>query len=436
MTPRNPIGQMIMRVQSVDDNWIVDQCQKAQYTTVTVLDAAKLSGRIQSEGGVPYTIFRDSKWEPGILPDTISDHDLQQYAIGVYNSLRQRVELCGNPNVHIMVNCEQGASAGRIRMYTELIKLNMADKRGAVGMVLLNASVGSIMTGFWGQPNEFARPEMIEFLKTLDAARNLRLPSGAYAVILGVHNYSTQYPWIATNAGEHRIPSWEEANRIRIDWNKAQDHIGREYQGIRKALGWVWNNTVGEWYTSSNTIRRADGSPVEPPWMILTEALIDDVGGVPIQATHFDNAQKPRGFNTLKTQWEQVWFKPDPHGLTLAKMSEWTWRVILQPEGYFIGLNNFCVGNTGGWDSFNTAPNGNPNKDYFDAVKGMRFDMPEHFFKAVSKPIENPPTQPPPVNEPPPIVIDIRSPYAKIAAHLRGIASELDKLDSEFWKSA
>lgn len=396
MTLRNPIGQHLQRVKSVDDNWFVDQCQKAQYTTVTILDAAALSGRVQSEGGVPYTIFRDSKFEPA--PPDLS---VAQYARAVYDQIRQKVAQCGNPNVHIMVNCEQGASANRIRMYTELVRLSATDPHGPVGMVFLNASVGSIMTGFWGQVNEFLRPDMLEFLRTLDQYRHVRLASGAYAFVLGAHNYTSQYAWIAVNGGEHRVPTWEEANRIKIDWNKAQDHIGREYQGIRKALGYVWNSVSGKWGTTPTTERRADGTPVEPPWIILTEALIDDVGGVPIQATHFDGGNKPRGFNSLKTQWEQVWFKPDPHGLTLAKFSEWVWKIILQPEGYFIGLNNFCLGDTGGWDSFTTAPNGNPNMDYFNAVKGIRFDMPAHFFSSVGTPTPAPVPTPPVVVVPP-----------------------------------
>lgn len=410
-----------MRVKAPDDNWITDQCIRAQYTTVTVLDAATLSGRVQSEGGVPYTIFRDSKFEP--VPPATDDATIKQYTRNIYEQIRLKVQQCGNPSVHIMVNCEQGHAPHRIKMYTELMNLAVADLRGVVGMVFLNASVGSIKTGFWGQENEFAQPDMLGFLKTLDAARNIRLPSGAYAFVLGVHNYSSQYPWIATNAGEHRSQpiNWQTANAIKVDWNKAQDHIGREYQGIRRALGWVWNNNTGEWYTSSNTVRRGDGKPVEPPWIICTEALIDDVGGVPIQATHLDmGAQKPRGFNSLKTQWEQVWFKPDPHGVTLAKMSEWAWRTIFQQDGYCIGLNNFSLGDTGGWETFNTALNSTPNMDYFNAVKAIRFDMPAHFFKRVESPappiVVTPPPLPEEPPEPVPPVLDVVFCQAQIAA--------------------
>lgn len=390
-----------MRVKAPDDNWITDQCQKAQYSTVTILDAAALSGRVQSEGGVPYTIFRDSKFEPapGEAPDTI----IAAYAKTVYEQIRQKVDQCGNPSVHIMVNCEQGSSSSRIKMYTALLRMSATDPHGPVGMVFMNASVGSVKTGFWGQENDFARADMIEFLRTFDLYRNIRLASGAYAFVLGCHNYTSQYAWIAVNAGEHRIPTWEEANKIEIDWSKAQDHLGREYQGIRKALGYTWNNDARAWVTSPSTLRRADSTPVEPPWIILTEALIDDVGGVPIQANHFDGGEKPRGFNSLKTQWEQYWFKPDPHGVTLARMSEWAWQKIFQPEGYFIGLNNFCLGNTGGWESFTTAPNGSPNMDYFNTVKPMRFDMPSHFF---APGLANTPIPlPPPANPPPPATL-------------------------------
>lgn len=434
MTLRNPIGQHIQRVKAPDDNWIVDQCQKAAYSTVTILDAAALSGRVQSEGGVPYTIFRDSKFEP--VPVDTSDTGIKTYSKGVYDQIRAKVGQCGNPNVHIMVNCEQGHAPHRIKMYTELTRLSATDAHGPVGMVFLNASIGSIPIGFWGQQNDFARPDMIEFLRTLDQYRNVRLASGAYAFVLGVHNYASQYPWIATNAGEHRNPSWDEANHIEISWNMAQDHIGREYQGIRIALGWRWSAAEHKWYSVDKTLKRPDDKPVEPPWIICTEVLIDDVGGVPIQATKFDGTEKPRGFNSLKTQYEQVWFKPDPHGVTLAKMSEWAWRVIMQSEGYFIGVNNFCIGDTGGWDSFTTSPNSNPNMDYFNAVKPIRFDLPDHFFKTVTvtAPVDPPapppvPTTPPPVGLPSQKEVD----FTRLlqldaeAAHLQTVIDEAEK---------
>lgn len=434
MMKRNPIGQHIQRIKAPDDNWVVDDCQKAQYTTVTVLNAATLAGRIQSEGGVPYTIYRDSGFEP-VPPDT-TVAGIKTYAKVVYDQIREKIRQTGNFSVHMMINCEQGAAPHRVRMYTELIKCAVNDPQTPLGMIFCNASVGSIQTGFWGQENEFARPEWIEFLKTFDQYRNVRLPSGAYAFGLGVHNYSSQYPWIACNAGEHRIPTWDEANRIKIDWNKAQDHIGREYQGIRKALGWVWNNTTGAWVATTSTLKRTDGLPVLPPWIILTEMLIDDVGGVPIQATHFDGGNKPRGFNSLKTQYEQVWFKPDPHGLTLAKFSEWTWRVILQAEGFFIGGNNFCEGDTGGWDSFTTTPNGNPNMDYYNAVRKIRFDMPDHFFKPLQAPAQ-PPDNPPPPPSPTQAEIDLQrivTTYHAIETKLaqrETLAAEIEALEAE-----
>lgn len=421
MTPRNPLGQMAQRKEAPDDNWIVDYCIRAQPTTMTLLDAAQLAGRCQREGRVPYSIFRDYGFEP-YPGDTASDAQIKDYAKGVYRAIRKLAADTGNSSTHVMVNCEQGHQPARIKMYTELMRLSASDPGGPVGIVFLNAAVGTIQTGFWGQPNDFERPDMLEFLKTLDQYRSVRLPSGSYAFILGIHNYTSQYPAIAVNAGEYREslaiyrdvpktpenpsgkvhtgqyrpPTWDGMEAIEIDWNKAQDHLGREKQGIYRALGWEWNAATRKWLATGKTLRRSDGSPVEPPWMIGTEGFIDDVGGVPIVAPHIEgNNGRPQGFHTLQKTWEGDWFVGDAYGMTLGRIENWAWRKVYQGDGYTIGFNSYCIGNTGISATFNKTRNNTPNNEYFNYARLVRYEMPDHFFAApVSVPT---PTPDPPI---------------------------------------
>lgn len=409
MTSRNPIaGPHRQNLQTTDENWLVQMAKDCQFMTTTCLDAAALAGRLVSEGGVPYSIFRAWTWEPD--PGDRTGDALKQYAREVYEQARSMVASSGNPSVLINVNCEQGHSPNRIRMYTEMMRLNAADSRGPIGLVFLSTFIGSIMTGNWGQPNEFEESHWQEFLKVADETRHLRLPNGSYAHILGVHNYTSQFWWIAANGGAERSRpiNWQTGNSITIDWNLAQDHLGREYQGIRRALKYTWNNATRKWSPSANTPKRADGSFIEPPWFIWTETLFDAVDGVPVFANPIDHNSRPKGYHSLKTWWERTAFPEDKgHGHTEAKMEIGAWEHLCTEavgDGYCIGWNGYTLGDTGTWESHNKARKEgtdgavDPDMDYWNDMKAYRFNMPDHFFSAASVPPPQPIPFPPPTD--------------------------------------
>ena len=397
MNLKNPLG---LHIQDMDvvakhtpgDSFYVDYARTSQLTTVTVLNNPKRASRLQNEAGVPYVVYREYKWEPA-PPDRADEQTSKDNAFNVYQSARNLRLHVGNENVHLNVNCEQSFSPARFKMYTEMIRWAMRlEPKNPVGMVFGNAAIGTINSGFWGQPNDWEHPWLLEFLKTMDEYRQVRLPSGSYAFVLGVHNYTALYPWIAVNGGGHRVHNWSEGSKFlldkaHIDWALPQDHLGREYQGIRYALGYQWDDSLRLWRWNSIGWPQ----PIEPPWYIVTESLIDglnDTRWLHAADMSFEGKyREPVGYNSLEKTWaRQDWFPGDSKGTTLAKFEEWAWQVVHGPTGYCIGTQTFCAGDTGGWDSHNVASGGQPDKDYFNRVGSYRYAMPDHFFKAVSSP--------------------------------------------------
>lgn len=416
---KNPLGLHIQRMASPNDDWIRNHVAQADYMTCTSLDASGMAADLQ-QLGVPYSIVRFYDFEPSPHGLTQSE-DIQKFAQKQYETLASWARVTGNPNIHVYVNNEQGHTWQRLMMYRFMMDVAMADPQGPVGLVFLNAAPGTIRHGFWGEPNDFASDEFMKLVLTFDKYRNVRLPSGAYAFLLGVHNYTSQYAWIAVNAGRHRVPSWEMATKFDngefwVDWSLSQDHLGREYQGIRHALGWKWDNSARKWYATNGIQKREDGSPVEPPWMIITECLfdnmqdvrnvhpdlvVDDVHEPPPPGENPIAETNPRGYHTLATIWRK-WFGETPAGHTLSQMLKWAWKHIYEPEGYFVGFNYFSFGNTGGHISYTNTPNAVADPDYFTDITHFRTSIPDHFFKKETNPMPNPEPTPVPVPAPTP----------------------------------
>lgn len=410
---KNPLGLHIQRYASPNDDWIKDHVAQADYMTCTSLDASGMASDLQ-ERGVPYSIVRFYEFEPSPHGLTQSE-DIKKFAERQYETVSSWARVTQNPSIHAYVNNEQGHSWQRLMMYRFMMDAAMADPLGPVGMVFLNAAPGTIRHGFWGEPNDFAADEFMKFLLTLDKYRNVRLPSGAYAFLLGIHNYTSQYAWIAVNAGRHRTPSWDIAakfdeDELWVDWSLSQDHLGREYQGIRHALGWKWDNSARKWYATNGIQKRADGTPVEPPWMLVTECLFDNMQDVRnvhpdliVDDVHEPGTSaelNPRGYHTLATMWRK-WFGDKPAGYTLARMLKWTWQHIYAPEGYFVGFNYFSFGNTGGHISYTNTPDAVADPDYFHEVTRFRAPIPDHFFHKETLPMPNEPV-PVPTPQPKP----------------------------------
>lgn len=374
--------------------------------TCTVLDASGLAADL-NRLGVPYAVARQFGYEP--YPGGLDKaQDIALYAAQQYDKLRAWRETAGNPNVYFMVNNEQGHDWRRIMMYRHMIYAALNDPQGPVGMVFLNAAIGTIKCGFHDEPNEWASGELYKLLLLLDDVRETRLPGGTYAFILGDRRYTSMYWWIAANAGKYAgrlgwdVPDRFAAGDYHIDWSLAQDHIGRNYQGIRRALGWQWDDEQRKWvFDEVQGARRADGKPVLPPWMIATEQFIDrmnDVNrwhpGIPVDM----GEPTPRGYNSLRTWWGQVF--GHPAGLVLARFTDQSWRYIDGPEGFLIGGHTFCLGDTGGHQTHTVSPGGNPDRDYFDAITPVRYPYPEHWF---GLPAPAPAPEPAPVPLPAPL---------------------------------
>jgi len=413
---RNPIGLHIQRMASPNDDWVRDHVQKAQYMSCTSLDASGMAADLQRLG-VQYSVARMYSYEPD--PTKLTDENaIKAFAEAQYKTVSGWARASGNDRIHMYINNEQGHSWQRLVMYRFMIEAAVQDPQGPVGMVFLNGSPGNIKTGYWNERNEFQDTEFMKLLIILDKYRNIRLKSGAYAFILGVHNYTSQYWWIAVNAGAHRIPLWDIPNQfdngeLHIDWSKAQDHLGREYQGIRYALGYVWDDNKRTWLASANVKRRPDGTFVEPPWILVTECLFDNMEDVrnvhkdvivdPVlnpDDPHKLPETNPRGYHTLATQWSK-WFQDTP-GHTLVRMLQGAWKPVYEPEGSFIGLNNFCFGNTGGHDTYTVTPKAVADPAYFNAMTPYRRLIPRHFFAATPFiPLPDPIPLPPPTGEPP-----------------------------------
>lgn len=208
--------------------------------------------------------------------------------------------------------------------------------------------------------------------------------------------------WSAVNGGRYsQDTSWDTANKfdsgeLHINWELAQDHLGREYQGIRHALGWSWDDDKREWESGAGTLKRPDGTPVEPPWMIVTECIFDNMDnerrlhpGIHLDA----GAERARGYHSLKTIWETNWFK-EPAGKVLGKMMQGAWEHVFEPEGYIIGFNYFCLGESGGHRLYTVTLDGNPDMDYFNVVTPYRRTLPDHMFSGEVR-IPTPPIIPP-----------------------------------------
>lgn len=429
MVARNPNGIHFQNIEYPGPQWVIDTCRAGAYTTVTMLDDHKLAGRIQAEAGVPYTIARLSKFEP-YPGDNASDQQIADYALSIYTSVENVVREAGNRNIHVMINCEQGKpNRPRLLMYTELMKLSASDPEGSVGMVFCNASSGAIESGFWGNPNDWKKPEFQFYLLTMHKYRKTRLKSGSYAFVHGSHPYTNMYPWAAVNAGQHRVPSWEEGNKFTtgeyyISGNLAQDHLGREQQGQFLALGYRFNASTRKWEPGPDTLRDDKGY-IEPPWYINTECWVDDMPdlrkAIPPDLTVDHGGTFPKGWRSLATWWKKR-FGDASAGVTHARMHAWTYDVVDGPLGYCIGSNLFCAGDTGPWDMDNLTPGGTPDKDFWEVNMSFRRNVPEHFFSAsVAQPPG--PTNPPPIPIPP-TPTEIFSPGEKVV--VQNLAAALE----------
>jgi len=289
MAKYNPTTLVKMNQGGLNINQYIAHCQRAKYLGTILIDSNRECARLHNEAEIKYPVSRIYPWEP--RPDNDSPEHIRNYAIARYQDLKNLRSDAGSPNVIYQVNNERGYVERDFRMYSELIKLSLADSQGVIGLCFWNGASGAVQTGFWGQPNEWSKPFAIEFLRLMHENRNKRLPSGAYAFSLGIHNYTSQYPTIATNAGNdrkvkgeagniwHRLQEFYDGKRW-INWKLAQDHVGRDFQGIMLALGWSVTADGKSFVSTAQTLKDSKNEPVFCPWLIVSEAGYDNMNDV------------------------------------------------------------------------------------------------------------------------------------------------------------
>lgn len=302
----NPCGLHIQAAgQRFNRDALIQHVRAADYVTCTVLDDLQLAIDLN----IPYAVFRAYSFEP--MPADQSDGAARDAARKAMEQIRGWVQTHNNNrNVLFMVNCEQGWSPARNMMYTYMIEDSANDPGGPIGLCVGNYASGAIKAGQGGEPNHW-HDQAEPLLRTLAKYKDKRLPNGSHAFVLGDHYYTGIFPWISVNGGEkNRQPRWED-RPLSIDWAKPQWHLGRGVQGIMKACA--------EW-------------GIEPPPMLITESLIDDMDDVAYTFGDRNSRntglklapgyEKARGWRSLVPQWGE-WYANRDAGEVLADMTIW-----------------------------------------------------------------------------------------------------------------
>lgn len=385
MYPLNPLGLHIQQIKAPSRDWTISYLRDNNIVTATFLDDPSMAVRAAIEvPSMKYPVYRKWQFEPN--PDrTMTRAYLKTWAGEVYREIKR---LRPHPNVLVNVNCEQQLHGNLMLMYVELAHLSANDP-DPVGMVFCNNASGSVKNGFWAsnvdghlyvpEANWWTTPEAMEYLNVMHQYRNRRLPSGAYMLVHGSHYYTSGYPTIAVNGGLLRNPRFWVDTTVKIDWSKPQDHLGRDYQAQMLALGWRWSGDT--WKLNPNA------PMVTPPWTIVTEELIDDMGdvyqvlqGIELNAPY----KRPQGYNSLRAWWKRIYPDLGDAGQVLQKMRQWAWNTIYAPTGIFLGTQNFSQGDTGGFQSHNTYEGEKLDMAFYNT--GFKTTYPDHMLSGATVP--------------------------------------------------
>ena len=329
---------------------VLRHVRAAQYVTSVVLDDLQLAVEL----GIPYAIYRKYGCEP--QPDRNDQNAGFAAADRIFEQLVSwRRTSPGSENVHFLINNEQGFGVGVSWMYNRLIMRCATEMNPPIGLVIGNWASGAVKCGQAGEPNAWIDAGE-PILRAMDAYKNKQLPNGSKAFVIGNHDYTSLTPWIAANGGAFQNKTTWDDRPLSIDWTKPQWHLGRMIQGMMAAC-------------------KHFGIPTYPP-VIITESLFDTMDDVinrlgPIALA--PDADKPRGWRSLKPQWAKWYPGVDP-AVHLARCHVWAWETIYKPLGFVIGTTNYCYGNTGDWWTFRVdEPDGAP---YLQAMEAYNQPTP------------------------------------------------------------
>lgn len=329
-----------------------DHVRAAEYTAVLCIDNQQVASQLNR----PYNIFRAYGYEPA--PSNGTDKAVTEAAEAVFKKALPWAQQY--PNTHIYINNEVDFTKARLDMYAEIIRLDVewAQKNNTqpIGFVFGNFASGAIKSGQgprqiienkkvihendnsiaptaeelnkgWREPNHWITNGE-KFLRAMHKYRDVKTVSGGYAFILGDHQYTMFTPWYSTDGGDYvNVFDWKNRPR-KIDWMKAQWHIGRTAQALMQA---------------------AKHFGITSPWMIITESLIDYMNDV---ASRLDLGFKPRGYKTYANVWKQ-WFPDfDTVEEAYAEMIIWAWETVYAPLGNVLATLTYSYGSTGDWGTY------------------------------------------------------------------------------------
>lgn len=319
----NPLGDVIAAQAVTDKKSLLAHLWAKQPTTVTVLDGVELALQIKAMLPNCIVVARFSDFEP--QPGAGAVQQLMDF-------ISKQVARFGEDfhKLSLMVNCEQSWARDRMGMWADMIEaVSVAYPNQS--LVVGNVGAGIPKCGQSKEPNDWNDwPESRRLLRLLHKFRQH---------YLAVHEYTSFFPWLVSN------DSWGDPLKPpdKINWLFNQWHIGRNIQGIMKAIKAM---------QASETIAE--------PNMLITEGFFDDMQDVKAAFPGYrmggwmayrDDfwAKKYSGFeaNAFRVQvmnfLKARTFLPDsiqPEEL-LAYFHIWIWEFVYGPLGFVKGAHVF-----------------------------------------------------------------------------------------------
>lgn len=279
----------------------VDHIAAANYSTVSIMDNFELCVRVKDRVPDCDVVYRDSEFEPSPAADN-------KKVIGEW--FRKKPDVQRDRRIRLMVNCENGFSADRVKMAVDQIQA--ADTEGRT-LCVMNVGAGTVKSG---QLRGDGSREENQWLTI--GAPLLECLSARPHQVLGVHNYTSVFAWIVSNGtysfGSHQV-------KPKIDWKLAQWHLGRELQGIVEACS-------------------PKNLDLDLASMMITECWVDQMNDIQNNPGNPYHAIQSSRWRNLIPVWGGMY--PGRHAEdVLADQLYWQWENIFAVYGNVIGMHFF-----------------------------------------------------------------------------------------------
>lgn len=276
----------------------VDHIQRANYSTVSVMNNFGLCQQIKDRVPDCDVVFRDSGFEPS------PNGDNKKVISNWFKVVPQ------DKRIRLMVNCENGFTASRVKMAVDHI--NAANDAGWK-LCVSNTGSGTIRCG---QLKGDGTHEINEWL-TIGAPLLHTLAENPEQG-LGYHNYTSVFAWIVSN-GTYTFQKHDQPPVI--DWELAQWHMGRDLQGITAAC---------------------DKLEIILPLQFVTECWVDQMNDIQENTSNPYHLNRSNRWRNLISTWSQLYPGQQPEDI-LADQFYWTWDNIFAKfgRGRIAGLHFF-----------------------------------------------------------------------------------------------